>query len=72
MCGKIRTYIFPLLTRRQQEELSTYFEQVMANPSIFCFAPVLIHQDFYSHNILVDVNRETVTGIIDWGKLHDW
>ena len=68
MCGKIRTYIFPLLTRRQQEELSTYFKQVMANSSIFCFAPVLIHQDFYSHNILVDVNRETVTGIIDWGS----
>ena len=68
MCKKIRTYIFPLLTHRQREELSTYFEQVMANPSIFSFIPVFIHQDFYSHNILVDVDTETVTGIIDWGS----
>ena len=68
MWGKIRTYIFPLLTRRQQEELTTYFEQVMANPSIFSFTPVVIHQDFYLHNILVDVDTETVTGIIDWGS----
>lgn len=67
MYGKIRTYIFPRLTHRQREELSTYFEQVIANLSIFSFTPVVIHQDFYSHNILVDVVTETVTGIIDWG-----
>ena len=68
MLEKIQNYIFPRLTHRQQEELSTYFEQVMADPSIFSFTPVLIHQDFYSHNILVDVDMETVTGIIDWGS----
>ncbi|MDE0326530.1 MAG: aminoglycoside phosphotransferase family protein, partial [Candidatus Poribacteria bacterium] len=52
----------------EKYQLNIYFKQVIANPSIFCFTPVLIHQDFYSHNILVDVNRETVTGIIDWGS----
>ena len=68
MFGKIQTHIFPRLTHRQQEELSTYFEQVITNPSIFSFTPVFIHQDFYSHNILVDADTETVTGIIDWGS----
>ena len=68
MWEKIQTCIFPRLTHRQQEEITIYFEQVMANSSIFSFTPVVIHQDFYFHNILVDVDTETVTGIIDWGS----
>ncbi|MEM7530643.1 MAG: phosphotransferase [Chloroflexota bacterium] len=68
LCERIKTQVLPLLTTHQQRKIGVYLDEVMADESIFSFTPVLIHQDFYEHNILVDVETETVTGILDWGS----
>lgn len=66
LCARIRAQIFPLLVPSQQAAMNDYFESVFENRQMFAFTPVLIHQDLYPHNILVDVATETVTGILDW------
>lgn len=68
LCARIRAQIFPLLAQKQRTALDTYFESILQDGSVFAFTPVLIHQDFYFQNILVDVTTETVTGVLDWSN----
>lgn len=68
MCIQVRAHIFPLLTQHQQQATGRYFDSVLNDATLFSFTPVVLHQDFYPHNILVDVANKAVTGVLDWSN----
>jgi aminoglycoside 2''-phosphotransferase len=67
MYAEIREYLYPMMRSDAREEVSTHFENFIANSALHEFTPALRHGDFGSCNILYDPNNLQISGIIDFG-----
>jgi aminoglycoside phosphotransferase (APT) family kinase protein len=65
---RYRRWVFPLLAPTQQHAINDYLRTVLADARMLSFTPVILHQDFGFHNLLVDVDLQLVTGVIDFGS----
>ena len=66
--ARYRQWVFPFLTPIQQQAVAHYLRSVLADARMLSFTPVILHQDFGFHNLLVDIESRTVTGVIDFGS----
>lgn len=55
-------HVFPLMTGSQRQAVRGFLRQAVADARMASFSPVIIHQDFDFHNILIDVEAQKVTG----------
>lgn len=60
-------HVYPLLTKSQRQSISHYLHTAIRDERMVSFSPVVLHQDFDFHNILVDFNTQQVTGVLDFG-----
>jgi aminoglycoside 2''-phosphotransferase len=67
MYAEIREYLYPLMHSDACEEVTSHFENFIANPALHEFTPALRHGDFGSCNILYDPISLQISGIIDFG-----
>ena len=63
---KVQDVIFPKLSKSEIEWTELLFHDFLDSDENFEFEPVLIHGDFDTSNILVDLKTYSVTGIIDF------
>ncbi|MHA2153195.1 MAG: phosphotransferase family protein, partial [Candidatus Thorarchaeota archaeon] len=63
---KVQEVIFPKLSKSEIEWTEVLFNDFLDPDENFEFEPVLIHGDFDTSNILVDLKTHSVTGIIDF------
>jgi len=61
--------VFPLLSPPQRHAIRSYLKQAVCDDRMVAFSPVVLHQDFDLHNLLVDLDTQQVTGVIDFGSL---
>jgi aminoglycoside 2''-phosphotransferase len=66
--NRYRQWAYPFLTPAQQHAVDHYLSTVLADSRMLSFTPVILHQDFGFHNLLVDLDRQLVTGVIDFGS----
>jgi aminoglycoside phosphotransferase (APT) family kinase protein len=64
----VQEYVYPIVTTSQRTQIATYFEDYLNDPRHFRFKSVLLHGDFYSQHILLNVLQQRVTGIIDFSE----
>lgn len=60
--------VFPLLSPSHQCAVAQYLQTVLDDERMLSFTPVIVHQDFGFHNVLVDVAVQQVTGVVDFGS----
>ena len=63
----IEKRVFPLLDADLRAVSTRYWQAFLRNDSLFIFRPALIHCDLNCEHIFCDLERGTLTGIIDWG-----
>jgi aminoglycoside 2''-phosphotransferase len=62
-----RQHAFPLLSGELQRQLARRFERFLAEERHFAFEPVLVHADLWQDHILLNMQEQQVSGIIDFG-----
>jgi aminoglycoside 2''-phosphotransferase len=60
-------HVFPLIPAEQRITIRNYLLETIRDERLRSFTPVIIHQDFDFHNILVDIEAQKVTGVVDFG-----
>lgn len=63
---QVQDIIFPNLSNVEREWTEVLFNDFLDHNQNFEFEPVLIHGDFDTSNILIDLNTYSITGIIDF------
>lgn len=63
----IRSLLFPRMRPRARRDVAARFEAFLSDATAAAEEPVLIHGDFGPSNILFDEDRQTPSGIIDFG-----
>jgi aminoglycoside phosphotransferase (APT) family kinase protein len=64
-----RQQAFPLLSNELQRKLARRFERFLAEERHFAFEPVLVHADLWKDHILLKMQEQQVSGIIDFGDV---
>ncbi|MBN1873296.1 MAG: phosphotransferase [Anaerolineae bacterium] len=62
-------YVCPLLPTAQCKAILSYLEKSLNDERMVAFSPVVLHQDFDFHNFLVDLERQQITGVLDFGSI---
>jgi aminoglycoside 2''-phosphotransferase len=62
-----REKAYPLLPQAVQANITKRFEDFLNDPRHFEFTPVLLHADFSPDHILIDLERQKINGVIDFG-----
>jgi len=62
-----RQQAFPLLSGELQRKLARRFERFLAEERHFTFEPVLVHADLWQDHIILKMQEQQVSGIIDFG-----
>ena len=44
-------------------------EKAIDDERMVSFSPVVLHQDFDFHNFLVDLEKQQITGVLDFGSI---
>jgi len=65
--GPYEQHIFPLISAGLRQNIRRYLREAIRDERMMSFSPVVIHQDFDFYNILVDLDAQQVTGIVDFG-----
>lgn len=65
----VQARVLPLLKPPQRKQLRRVWEGYLENQVNFSFPPAVIHCDLGEEHILCDPNRQSVTGVIDWGDV---
>ena len=65
----VRNRIFPLLSDEAQDGVADYFEDFLDDDDCFKFEPILLHGDLDSTHILLDLEKQQIKGIIDFGDM---
>jgi len=65
--AKVKEKLYPLFQKYQIEWVEDLFNSVLDDPESSEYAPSLIHGDLASYHILVDVQAQKITGVIDFG-----
>jgi aminoglycoside 2''-phosphotransferase len=63
-CGRD---VSPLLSREERTRVAVFWRSFLDDDRYVRFQPVLIHADLGLDHILVDEQRATITGVIDFG-----
>lgn len=63
----VRSHCFPKMQVIEISHFRALWEDYLEDENNFAFQPVLIHGDLASEHILYDPNRDSLSGIIDWG-----
>jgi len=66
--GPYKEHVFPLMPTAQRPAVRRYLSEAIDDERMISFSPVVIHQDFGFHNVLVDLAGERVTGVVDFGS----
>jgi aminoglycoside phosphotransferase (APT) family kinase protein len=69
---EIQEKVFSIINTSQQFWIQNLFEVFLENPSNFRFKPTLTHCDFDTSNILVNPEKGSVTGIVDFEECKAW
>jgi aminoglycoside 2''-phosphotransferase len=64
---RARRYVYPLLDAETRSRAEAFWTDFLERSSKVEFAPVLIHSDLTSGNIIVDPSTGRLNGVIDWG-----
>jgi aminoglycoside 2''-phosphotransferase len=64
---QVQLRICPLLEKNEVTKTTLLWEDYLTDKANFRFKPVLLHGDLSEEHILCDLDRELITGIIDWG-----
>ncbi len=64
-----RQQAFPLLSGELQRKLARRFERFLAEERHFAFEPVLVHADLWKDHIILKMQEQQVSGIIDFGDV---
>ncbi len=64
--ARVQESVFPQLSKQEREWTEDLFLDFLNSDESFEFEPVLIHGDFDTSNILVNPEKFTITGIIDF------
>lgn len=67
--GPYERHVCPLLTAAQCQAMLSYLEKAVCDERMVAFSPVVLHQDFAFHNFLVDLEKQQITGVIDFGSI---
>jgi len=62
-------YVCPLLATAQCKAILSYLEKAISDERMVSFSPVVLHQDFDFHNFLVDLEKQQITGVLDFGSI---
>ncbi|HEY8658299.1 MAG TPA: aminoglycoside phosphotransferase family protein [Hanamia sp.] len=65
----VQKLIFPNITRKNSELIEQLFAAYLNNHKNFEYKPTLIHNDFSTDHILIDISSKKITGIIDFGDI---
>jgi aminoglycoside phosphotransferase (APT) family kinase protein len=69
-----RTAVLPVLKRRLPaeafERVVTWWDELLADPELERFAPVLLHGDPWYGNILLATDGRRLAGVLDFGRAH--
>lgn len=64
---RVKEKIYPLLLKHQVQWAENVFDRVLSNPESFNYRRALIHGDAAPYHILFDVQKNKITGVIDFG-----
>jgi aminoglycoside phosphotransferase (APT) family kinase protein len=59
--------VFPLLKQEQQHKIRRRFNEFLNDERNFDFSPALIHADLNEEHVLLDLERQELSGVIDFG-----
>ncbi len=62
-------HVFPLLPASQRKIIISLLEKTISDERMVAFSPVVLHQDFDFHNFLVDLEKQQITGVLDFGSI---
>lgn len=65
--ASVKREVFPLLEEENVRTVDKLFSEFLSNDGNFAYAPVTVHNDLESGNILWNPKTGEITGIIDWG-----
>lgn len=65
----VQKIIFPNISRQNRELIEQLFAAYLNNHKNFEYKPTLIHNDFSTDHILIDISSKKITGIIDFGDI---
>jgi aminoglycoside phosphotransferase (APT) family kinase protein len=59
--------VYPHLAQAKRNQIRNYLSRAIKNDHMLSLSPVIIHQDFGFHNILVNLEDKEITGVLDFG-----
>jgi aminoglycoside 2''-phosphotransferase len=65
---RMRVKLFPHMRPDARQWAADHYESFLTNPANFDYQPVLKHGDFGTTNILFDLQKQDICGIIDFGN----
>lgn len=65
-CATVRRYSAPVLTGPEQRTVAATFDRFLGDDDHFTFTPVLLHRDLSEDHLMIDADRGTLTGVIDF------
>jgi aminoglycoside 2''-phosphotransferase len=66
---QIKTKLYARLSQTQTKQIDKFFADYLNQPAQYDFKPVLTHGDFGDIHILVNADKGSVEGIIDFGDM---
>lgn len=67
--NQIEQEIYPLISLDERKAISSQYQAFIENPVFFEFIPTLIHGDFSTEHVLLDISERRVCGVIDFGDV---
>lgn len=64
---RVEEKVFPLLMAHQREWATALYDRALSNPANFDYTQALIHGDLGCYHLLLDPERERLSGVIDFG-----
>ena len=69
MFRDIQEHLNSFMRPDARKEVSAHFENFLSQPKSYSFEPRLRHGDFGTGNILFDADKQSISGIIDFGNV---
>ncbi|MDB5260265.1 MAG: hypothetical protein JWN37_496 [Candidatus Nomurabacteria bacterium] len=65
----LRKHAFHLLDENTKEYIERIYGEYLSNGSNFTYTPVFLHADFSPEHIIYDEQKQTISGVIDFGDI---
>jgi len=70
MFQRIKEKLFPFMPEENRLKVTQDFNKILESLNSSTFVKTVVHGDFGPTNILVDIELEKISGIIDFGSIH--